>query len=210
MKTVKVGKGGGRGGRGADAGGGGGGGGRGLQLSGQQQDLLASLFERYNASRLNADLIIAGMRRGPGGGGDGDELGPGGVEMISGQLTTWLKKMGLRFKQLTDNQVGAEWRAGTMLGLCGWRGWGLDDGDPPQRRGALRFLNWAVTSLPAYGRASRALTRARRGWLCRKPALPHVADPCKVAPCAPRCPSCPHCTPPHLHVFPRCLNLGHT
>lgn len=133
MKTVKVGKGGSRGGRGADAGGGGGG--RGLQLSRQQQDLLVSLFERYNASRLNADLVIAGMRRGPGG-GDGDELGPGGVEMSSGQLTTWLKKLGLRFKQLTDNQVGGTWRAGTLCAFW-WAGWGCERFTPP---GMLFYL----------------------------------------------------------------------
>ncbi|GLC44839.1 hypothetical protein PLESTF_001102100 [Pleodorina starrii] len=123
LKTVRVGNGrskrsgnaagggGGGGGAGAEDGGGGGGG-RSLRLSPAQQALLVELFERHNASRHNADMILEGMKRG-GRGGEGEEglaatgeaAGAAGVEMSSGQLMRQIKKMGLRFKQLTEKQA---------------------------------------------------------------------------------------------------------
>ncbi|KAG2492461.1 hypothetical protein HYH03_009402 [Edaphochlamys debaryana] len=117
LKTVRVGNGKNKRSGNLAAAGAGGPGGRGLQLSGPQQALLGELFERYNASRHNADLMLEGMKRGgrraaggDGGDSDGDaEARPWdsaeGVEMSGGQLTKWLKQLGLKFKQLTEGQL---------------------------------------------------------------------------------------------------------
>ncbi|GIM10269.1 hypothetical protein Vretimale_14059, partial [Volvox reticuliferus] len=91
--------------------GGGGGGGRGLRLSSAQQALLLQVFERHNSSRHNADLILEIMKRGGATGGvdgkpaAGEAANAAGIEMSQGQLMRQLKKMALRFKQLTENQM---------------------------------------------------------------------------------------------------------
>ncbi|EFJ46824.1 hypothetical protein VOLCADRAFT_92689 [Volvox carteri f. nagariensis] len=108
MKTVRVGNGRSkRSGQAGQAAGNDGGGGRGgLRLNAAQEALLLSLFERHNASKHNADLILEGMKRGAGEKeAAGEAAGAGGVEMSLGQLMRQLKKMGLRFKQLTENQI---------------------------------------------------------------------------------------------------------
>ncbi|GLI61645.1 hypothetical protein VaNZ11_004068, partial [Volvox africanus] len=114
MKTVRVGNGrnknSGRMG-GDDGAEGGGGGGRGVRLSSAQEALLLQVFERHNCSRHNADLILQIMKRGGATGGvdgepaAGDAANAAGVEMSQGQLMRQLKKMELRFKQLTTNQM---------------------------------------------------------------------------------------------------------